>query len=194
MNWKDITIGKYQELLSIQHGVYEFGIEKEVALVACLLGQPIEELEELPRDEFIEVAKVTRFMQEPMSDLLTPMFRCGGKTFNVVMNAEKISAEQFILLNRYTENEANTIDNLHYILAVLTNERRYWSVHRFDYNFEAKAQLFKEKLSIEMAHAPAVFFCKVYKSWLAISETYLVEKMKEITEKAKMELASMEKK
>jgi hypothetical protein len=195
MNWSEITIGQYQQLVSIQNGVYEFGIEKEIAVLSCITGKPTEELEELPKDKLIELAKVTKFINDPISDTLKPIFKCGGKTYNVLMNAEKISTEQFILLNRYTENEANTIDNLHYILAVLTNEKQYWwssNVHRFDYNFEEKAKLFKDKLSIEMAHAPAVFFCKVYKSWLEITETYLLEKMKGIVTKAKEELRTLE--
>ena len=121
-----------------------------------------------------------------MSDALRSYIRVGGRVFKINLKAESITAEQFILLNKYTTNEATTIENLHYIVAVLTNEVKLFRKRKFDYDYEGKAQLFKEKLSINTVYASSVFFCKVYKKWLEVSETYLIQKVKEM-EQMKME-------
>ena len=185
MDWSDITIGQFQELTSIKNGVYDYAIEKEIAVISCITGIGVDELEARPKTTLLDIAKDTEFIKQPIPDRLRGSFNIGMKRFDIQLNSQNISAEQFILLNKYTTDEANTIENMHYIMAVLTNQKRWFKSLPFSEDFEGKAQLFKEKLSIGVAYPAAVFFCKVYKSWLDLIETYLIQKA--VTMKKEME-------
>ena len=190
--WGDITIGQFQKLHSVQHGIYDFNFEKEIAVLSVLTNHTQDELESMPKTKVIELARATDFINQPLSEKLNSTFKIGRRRFKVLLEAEKISAEQFILLNRYTANDANSIENLHYILAVLTNEHRFFrKIQAFDHDFEAKAKLFQDKLSIEKAFAPSVFFCEVYKQWLNATETYLLKKANKIIQQTKQELMEL---
>lgn len=189
MNWNDITIGQFQELQNIKQLTYDFEIEKEIAILSALSGQSTEQLEALPKSKLVDLSRKASFINEPMSEKLTSYFRCGSRVFKVNLKAESITAEQYILLNKYTATDESTIENLHYIIAILTNEKKYWVItKKFDYDFEGKSQLFKNELSINKVFASSVFFCKVYKKWLEVSETYLIEKTKEMLQKVNNEM------
>lgn len=191
-NWGDITIGVFQKLHNAQNGVYDFGFEREIAVLSVLSDYTVEELEAMPKDQVLKVAQETRFVNEPLTESFNVKFRIGRRRFRIIVEANKISAEQFILLNRYTANEANSIENLHYILATLTEEVTWMGKRlKYDHDFEGKAKLFQDKLSIEMAFAPSVFFCEVYKSWLTATETYLAKKAKTAIHQVKTELESL---
>ena len=191
--WSDLTIGQFQKLTSVQHGIYDFAVEQEIAVLSVLTELTTEQLESMPKIRLVEMARATDFIKQPISEKLNKRFKIKGRVFDVQFKAEQITAEQFIILNKYTENEATTTDNLHYILAVLTNERTgiWGKLKSFDFDFEGKALLFQEYLSIDKAFAPSVFFCEVYKSWLGVTETYLMQRAKELEAMAKKELNLM---
>ena len=189
--WKDITIEQFQELRTIQNAEHEFFLDKEISILSVLTQMDSKELEAIPKADLIRLSTVTNFINKPLSERLHNHFRIGRRLFKVRLKAEQISAEQFILLNRYTESNDDTIENLHYIMAVLTNEVGWFGLKKFDVDFEGKAKLFKENLSIEHAFAPSVFFFEVYKSWLKVSETYLLKEAKKMKVRAEMELAKM---
>jgi len=194
--WSDLTIAQFQRLTSVQHGVFDFAVEQEIAVLSVLTELTTEQLESMPKIRLVEMARATDFIKHPISDKLNKRFKIGSRVFDVLLKAEEITAEQFIILNKYTENDDTTTDNLHYILAVLTNERAgIWGRKKpFDFDFENKALLFQEFLSIDKAFAPSVFFCEVYKSWLGVGETYLLQRAKELEKMAKMELKELGKK
>jgi len=191
--WKDITIEQFQELHTLQNATYDFHLDKEIAILSVLTQMDSKQLEEIPKADLVRLTTVTNFINKPLSEKLHNHFRIGRRLFKVRLQAEQISAEQFILLNRYTESHDNTIENLHYIMAVMTNEVGWFGLKKFDVDFEGKAKLFKEKLSIEHAFAPSVFFFEVYKSWLSLSETYLLNQAKNLKTMAEKELKQMSK-
>ena len=158
-----------------------------------LTSMTVDQLETMPKVRLVDIARATDFIKHPISTKLNKTFRIGVRVFDTVLEAETITAQQFILLNKYTGSEAETTENLHYILAVLTNERKgiFGRKYPFDFDFENKAQLFKDKLSIDHAFAPSVFFCKIYESWLDVTQTSLLKQAKEVERKAKKILEKM---
>ena len=147
---------------------------------------PIEELEGMPKHEIIELTKQISFFKKPLPEKLRKIFRIGFKRYFIELEAKNITAEQFILLNKYTTSEAFTIENLHYIMAVLTYERKWWKKQPFDKDFEAKAELFRKELTIDIAYPVSVFFCEVYRVWLETTKIFLIEKANKLKAKAEM--------
>ena len=181
MNWKNITIGQFQQLDTIGKAEYELSIEREIAVISCVTGKSIDELESYPKDKLMEVAHSLDFMKEPMSDKLVSSFKVKGRTFKVILECQKLNAQQLILMMKYCPTLETVTANIHYIMAVITNEKK-WYLRKplpFEEDFEGKAELFKG-MSIETVHATCVFFCKVYKSWLEATETSLLMKAKEL--------------
>ena len=69
------------------------------------------------------------------------------------LKAQNITAQQYILINRYTVNRGNVVENMHYLMAALSYEvdllgrRKAW-----DYNYEAKAQTFLKQMPYDIAN------------------------------------------
>jgi len=186
-----ITISQFQQIKSIEGQTFEFGIEKEIAVLSVLSGIDTDTLESYPKDKLIGLTH-KHAQDMDISEQPTCKFRIGRRVFDVCLEANKLTAEQFILIARYTESEANTIENLHYIMAALTQEHKLLiGLHPFAFDYEGKAELFRQRLTIDKAYGTAVFFCEVYKSWLNATEIYLVEEAKKLQTMVKESLIQM---
>ena len=192
-DYNQLTIKDFQELKAIELESFELTIEKEIAVLSILTGFDRDELERCPKSELMELTKQTAFFSQPVPEVLMKTFKIGFKRYWIELEVKNMTAEQFILINRYTKTEADTIANLHYLMAVISYERRWWKKQPFDKDFEAKAELFRNKLTIDIAYSVSVFFCNLCRSWLQATQIYLVEKATEIKTKATKQLNELQK-
>ncbi len=191
--YSELTIADFQALKQVERDTFELPIDKEIAVLSILSGGTIEMLEGLPKYKLNEIAHQTSFFKQPLPEKLRNDFRIGFKRYKIELRAQNITAEQFILLNKYTTSESTIIENLHYTLAVLSYEKKLVGLQRFDKDFEDKAQRIQKELTIDIAYPVAVFFWAVYQSWLEATKTYLVKKAKNIKTKAEMRLKEIQK-
>lgn len=189
--YSQLTIKDFQRIKEVEGQTYDLPIDKEIAVLSILTGGSIDMLEGLPKYKLAELAKETSFFKEPLPDKLINKCRIGLKRFKLELRPQNISAQQLILLNKYAETEDKSIENLHYIMATLSYEEKLIGLHKFDHDFEKKAQLFREKMTIDIAYPLTVFFCATYAGWLEATETYLIEKAKEVKAKAEARLKKL---
>lgn len=186
MNWSNITIDKFQQLATIRAAHFDYEVERELAVISCITGISTDDLETFPKSKIMELSRGISFINTPVPDKLKSGCFVMGSWYDIETKANNINAEQFILLNKFTTSEAETVANLHNIMATLTYKRKYVFGKRepFSKDFEAKAEAFKNHMSIEIANGAAVFFCNLYKGLLSSSEIYLMQQAKILKEKA----------
>ena len=192
MNWSDITIEKFQKINNVRNGVYEFDVEKEIAFISAVTGISTEELEAMPYKELLELGKKCKFAGEPIRERLKKRVRIGAKFYEFELKAQNITAQQYILINRYTVNEGNVVENMHYLMAALSYEvdllgrRKAW-----DYNYEAKAQTFLKQMPYDIANTIMVFFCKVYAAWSEATKDFLHKQTMQATREVVKQMVEM---
>jgi len=172
MNWNDITIEQYQKLHLLSKEVFELEIDKELQTLSIVYGVSVDELENKTSGQLAELSRKASFLSTELPTKLTVLVKI-GKRYRIMTEANKLTAQQFILLNKFTKDEDTTVANLHYIMAVISSERRRFKKDLpFDHEFEDKAQKFKG-MSIATAYPVALFFCVLYKKLQEATLNYL---------------------
>lgn len=196
MNWSNITLEQYQEVVSIAETDYnkddmftykdeitpssEF--RKEIELVCYLYNLPKDEVLNMPIEKFKEYSKKLDFLQTAYEGNMSKEFELNGVTYVVGYEVQKRTAGQFIDLSELTKEPDMVNDNLHKILAVICIPKG----SKYDGNINERAEVFKQ-LPMTIVFPISSFFLQVLKNSFPIIQDYLMEDI----QKKKKELLEM---
>jgi len=183
MTWNDITIRQYQLINSIPVEMDE--MEKNCTLLSVVYGKPKDYYEGIKLSELIQEIKTLKFLKEPLPERMSGAIVLGGKVFHPKPNINTMTAEQFIILSKFTQSNAETITNLHQIMATVTQRIKFGFYHSWDKNFAEKVELMLD-CPISKALPIALFFLKLQSDWLAITETYLENELTKAVKKLRL--------
>lgn len=156
--WSEITIGQYQEILTIQTD-NEFTQFIE-AISICEDIDP-EDLRNIPLKELKQKITDYQFLKtEPDADFKTT-FSIDGVEYGIEPELALMSGGVFIDCEQFRRN---TNENLHNLCALVWRPITKWSGEEYEIEphkavgFEKRANLFKNKLSIEFVKGGLLFF------------------------------------
>ncbi len=179
-SWQDISIGTFQQL----HKLTEPTFENQIATLAILTGQTVEQIEELPiREITAAIAKLSWMAQLPTAKDFKK-FRHGLTTYKFVASQHELAAHQFITVQDLFGQQDNWVGNLHKIMAALAVKYKWFRKSEIKpTEFDGVADLFRDRMSIANAYGYALFFSAYLPASLEITQVYLereVEKLKKI--------------
>lgn len=179
-NWQDISIGTFQQL----HKLTEPTFENQIATLAILTGQTVEQIEEMPIKEITAaIAKLGWMSQLPTAKDFKK-FRHGMTTYKFVASQHELAAHQFIAVQDLFGQQDNWVGNLHKIMAALAVKYKWLRKSEIKpTEFDKVADLFRDRMSIANAYGYALFFSAYLPELLETTQVYLeqeVEKLKKI--------------
>jgi len=179
-NWQDISIGTFQKL----HKLTEPTFENQIATLAILTGQTVDQIEELPIKEITSAINSLAWMSQLPTAKDFKKFRHGLTTYKFVASQHELAAHQFIAVQDLFGQQDNWVGNLHKIMAALAVKYRFFRKSEIKpTEFEGVADLFRERMSIANAYGYALFFSAYLPASLEITQAYLeleVEKLRKI--------------
>ena len=179
-SWQDISIGTFQQL----HKLTEPTFENQIATLAVLTGQTVEQIEELPIREITDAIGKLSWMAELPTAKDFKKFRHGLTTYKFVASQHELAAHQFIAVQDLFGQADNWVGNLHKIMAALAVKYRFFRKSEIKpTEFDKVADLFRDRMSIANAYGYALFFSAYLPELLETTRVYLeqeVEKLRKI--------------
>lgn len=115
MNWKDVTIEKYERIAALQaQNLSE--IDLIAAVIAVLDGTTVKEVEEMPYGVLLLKARGLRFLQSnPIPSIVKRKYELGEKKYIPTLNPAELTTAQYI---DFQVRAANAKDDLAGLLSV----------------------------------------------------------------------------
>lgn len=157
-SWADITIGQYQEINSIQT---ENQITRFIESISVALDCDPQEIRDMQIKDYKSLQEKMAFIsKEPDTDVRTT-FEINGKKYGLIPDMTLMSAGVFLDAEQF---KLDPMANLHYTIALIyrpiisEDEEGYQIAEHRAEGFEARANLFKDNLSIEVVLGAVLFF------------------------------------
>ena len=158
-SWADITIGQYQEMMLIET---ENEITKFVETVAICLDIDPAEIRTLSLSDFRELQTKMSFISKDPDPQVINKFEIDGVEYGLIPDMSIISAGEFIDAEQF---KIEPMTNLHFIVALifrpitknLPDGSYEIELHKAQ-GFEKRANLFRDKVSIEVVLGAVLFF------------------------------------
>lgn len=182
-NYKDLTIAKYQELLSMDWESME-ELERQVSLISVLDDKDEEEILNLPLTEYTKLAAQTEFLlKEPEVKKRKPnKVKINGREYDIVKEVKDMTAGQYIDYQQYLAlNDINKF--LPNILScfIIPKGKKYGEYNIDDAINDIKCMSVEEALSI------ASFFMRKFRTSIEGILLYLRWNLKMVKRKTKDE-------
>lgn len=178
--WHKISIAQYQEIARIET---ENELAKFIETIAIVINKDPEEIRNLPLMTWKKLAQEMDFLKtEPESDIKT-RFVLDDTEYGLEPDMSLMSAGVFIDAEQFRREP---IENLHRTLALVyrpiigEDKIGYKIAPHEARGFEARAELFREKLSIEQVIGTVVFFSLLGMELSIVSMDSLKEEMMKI--------------
>lgn len=186
-NYRDLTLGKYEEILRIcEEEMPE--VDRRVAIIAILSGLTEDEVLHLPLPTFTDYSARSHFIERPCPDNLIPgvarSYQIGGRVLLPVTDIRKITAAQYIDFQTFAQDREHKVVEL---LSCFLVPRG--CDYNEGYDVVEIHDAIREEMSVAEAIALLAFF---FKGWLVStrrtlsSSARMVKKIKD--EKARTEL------
>lgn len=182
-NYKDLTIAKYQELLSMDWESME-ELDRQVSLISVLDDKDEEEILNLPLTEYTKLAAQTEFLlKEPEVKKRKPnKVKINGREYDIVKEVKDMTAGQYIDYQQYLAlNDINKF--LPNILScfIIPKGKKYGEYNIDDAINDIKCMSVEEALSI------ASFFMRKFRTSIEGILLYLRWNLKMVKRKTKDE-------
>jgi hypothetical protein len=187
--WSDVTTEMYQLIHPIViSDEYETDLDKIIDIALAISEVSVNQLPvtELKRLSFLLTA-------ETIPNKLPKAFTFKGKIYKTELRIEKIKGGQYIDLTTYTKDSDKIIDNLHYLIAIMTSNVN-WFGFKKKYNADEmikRAELFK-KLPITITYPLCVFFCQVLINSTISIQDYSIQKAEQLMKEVRTSLNSLD--
>lgn len=173
-SWHGISIGTFQQL----HKLTEPTFENQIATLAILTGQTVDQIEELPIKEITAAIKKLGWMSQLPTAKDCKKFRHGLTTYKFVASQHELAAHQFIAVQDLFGQQDKWVDNLHKIMAALAVKYKWFRKSEIKpTEFEGVADLFRERMSIANAYGYALFFSLCLPELLETTRVYLEQEV-----------------
>jgi hypothetical protein len=158
-DWSDITVGQYQEMMLVQS---DNQVTKFIECVSIALDCDPQEIRDMPYKEYHKLQQKMSFIGvEPSKDVET-IIEVDGVRYGIEPDMSLISAGVFIDAEQFKQDP---IVNLHNTLALIyrpivkESENGQYEIEPHQAKgFERRANLFRDKVSIENVLGATVFF------------------------------------
>jgi hypothetical protein len=193
-SYDKLTLGIYRELLAIEKT--EDDVSYGIKILSALSDYSEDELMDMPMDEFQSLMAKTSFLNTPMQKLdwkhLGKTITINGKKYNIIKDARKMTAGQYIDYKSYMKDADKFIEMLPYILTVFIIPEG--CKYNDGYDIEDLAKELNDNLDLKTALSITDFFQHQSKLSMLTSLRYLKWMMKRMmkTEKNLEVRAEME--
>jgi hypothetical protein len=179
--WDNITVGQFQQLYDIINGHnFDHELERQIHLLSCLEGKPVEYYESLPVKTLQDECKRTAFLSVGDIPTVKPPVKvsAGGRMFKVVYEFRDLCAGQFIDAMSIAKTPEEHIMNLNRMLAVFCLPMEGKKVLPYGaVPFDEVAGLMLQ-LPVVEAQSMALFFYHVWNAFLSRIPACLEGKVK----------------
>jgi hypothetical protein len=158
-SWADITIGQYQEIMSIQT---DNEITKFVESIAICLDIDPQDIRTLSFTDYKDMQNKMKFLSKEPESVVVDRIEVDGIEYGLMPDMKLISAGEFIDAEQF---KIDPVVNLHNLVALLyrpitkkfDDDTYEIELHKAQ-GFEKRASLFKDKVSIEIVLGAVLFF------------------------------------
>ena len=179
-SWKEISLKTYCSLDKIFKDNTLNATEKDVEILSLLSDKPRSEILKLPFNTRHELLRKIGFLNnldsiKPIKSSKRIRFFIKGKRFEIKLNATELTGGQYIDLMTFLKEPEATNQNIHSIIAVLTQPLK-WGLFRTKYDGKdhaARAALFYENIPVSVAYPILVFFCNLSEHLTVAMQAYL---------------------
>lgn len=184
-SYDKLTICKYRELMTLDNDVDD--VTKGINILSVLSDYTEEELYDMPLDDFSKLMAKTSFLQRNVEKTdwkkLGKQLVINGKKYDVIKEARKMTAGQYIDYREYTKDSEKFMDMLPFILTVflIPSGMKYGN----GYDTSELAQEFNDHLDIKTALSISDFFLHQSKVSMMTSILSLKWMMKRMMKKEK---------
>lgn len=168
MNWDSITIEQGQRI--IEANSLE-PLERDIRILSILYRKPEGWFESKPKRTLLAWVAKTKWIEQLPSGKQPNPFSRGNHVYKFKTQPDQLNAEEFKMLQHYGQTG---VENLHWIVAILTNKYRVFPSRFCDNtNIAERAEYLKTRMSFGMAYAYMLFFSTYYPSLLRVGQAYL---------------------
>ena len=157
-DWCDITIGQYQELRLVES---ESAVTKTIEQIAIAVDCDPQYLRELSLDDFYDLRNKMAFLQKDPEKEMVNIIEIDGKRYGLIPDMMLMKTSEFVDAEMWKEKP---IENLHNYIAMLYRPIIFEDGDEYKIEphkpegFARRANLFKNKVSIELVIGAVVFF------------------------------------
>lgn len=187
-SWSDITVGQYQEMMLIET---DNELTRFIECIAIALDCDPQEIRDMKYSDYSQLqAKMAFISKEPSKDI-ERIIEIDGNKYGLEPDMTLITAGVFIDGDQFRQQP---IENLHNTLALiyrpitsLSDDGEYEIEPHKPQGFEKRANLFRDKVSIEVVLGATLFFSLLaMRLSIASLESFNEEILKKIQEEQKM--------
>jgi len=185
-SWADITIGQYQEIMSIQT---DNEITKFVETVSICFDTDPAEIRSLSLSDFRELQSKMSFLREDPESEVVNIIEVNNIEYGLIPDMNVITAGEFIDAEQF---KINPMENLHNLVALLyrpitkkLSDGQYEIDLHKSQGFEKRADLFQNNVSIQIVLGAVLFFSLLATELSVSFLTSLQQKMNLETEQKK---------
>lgn len=158
-DWSDITVGQYQEMQLVES---ETELGKFIECISIALDCDPQDIRDMPYKDYVHLQSRMGFLsKQPLQDI-QKILEIDGVKYGIEPDMNLISTGVFIDAEQFKQ-DSNL--NLHNILALIYRPITKW-VSDDEYEiephmargFDKRANLFKNKLSIDVVFGATLFF------------------------------------
>lgn len=174
-SYKDLPIGKWQEILNIDIN----DDNREVKLIQILSNKSEDDILDLKLNEFKELYNQTSFLlEEPKKKLINDTYTLGNTEYEVVTNVDNLIVSQFIDYQTFIKDADKYLIEL---IGVFLIPKGY--TYGKDYDIRDTHDNIREYLSVEDAVSLSSFFLTLSQSWLKVMEISLIKEVRKMQKK-----------
>lgn len=181
-SYDKLTINKYRELVQLERG--DDDVEYGVEILSILSDISVDDLMDLPLDEFTNLMSKTKFLNQPIERTeykkLGKKLEINGKEYKLISSAKDLTAGQYIDYKSYISRD-NFLEMLPYILTVFLIPEK--CKYNNGYDVAELAKEFDESVSLPIALGISDFFLSQSLLWTKSSLVYLKWRMKRMVKK-----------
>ena len=186
-DWSEVTIGQYQEICLIQS---ETTIGLITETISVLNDIDPYDVRKLPLTQFMELRDSISFVFKDIPNMdIRKTFEIDGVEYGFINDLDFISAGEFIDVETWKND---SVGNLHLFASLLwrpiiKKEGDYYKIDEYKVEgFMRRAELFRDRLSIEKMYGGYLFFSLFVMEYMqTIADSLTEEDMKEMMEKEK---------
>lgn len=184
-SYDNLTIGKWQQIVALNTTDLDH-LDKGLELLKILTSHDEATLLQMEISIFKKLLSDTAFLNESYKGKAVDSFTIDGVKYNINWRVNEKTAGQFIDISKLTESKDLINSNLHRLMAIICIPEG----EKYDGNIEERAQLFSEKLTMDIVFPITAFFLKVWEKSEPLILDYFSKKMTKWKEIASKKLAS----
>lgn len=174
-SWQDITVGQYQEMMTVQS---ENEVTKFIECMAIAIDCDPQEIRNLPISQYQDLRTKMSFISlEPQAEVVN-RFTLNNREYGLIPEMSLMQAGVFIDAEQF---KLDPMSNLHNTIALIyrpiisEDEDGYKIAEHKAEGFQARAEVFQKQLSIEIVIGAVLFF-SLHAMQLSINSLEFLEK------------------